>query len=79
MTRALAPAALFLSQLGFAQHSLAPPHEDIIFAVFNNPGPSVCAGINRHEGEEETALRERSSEPLGPEFCAALREGRGEA
>jgi hypothetical protein len=36
MTRALAPAALFLSQLGFAQHSLAPPPgEDIIFAVFN--------------------------------------------
>jgi hypothetical protein len=23
--------------------------------------------------------RERSSEPLGPEFCAASREGRGEA
>jgi hypothetical protein len=36
---------------------------------------SVCAGINRHEGEDERALRERSSEPLGPEFCAALREG----
>jgi hypothetical protein len=36
MTRALAVAALFLSQLGFAQHSLAPPPgEDIIFAVFN--------------------------------------------
>jgi hypothetical protein len=28
-----------------------------------------CAGINRHEVEDERALRERSSDPLGPEFC----------
>jgi hypothetical protein len=41
----------------------------------NDKSPSVCAGINRHEGEDERALRERSSEPLGPEFCTALREG----
>ncbi len=33
-----------------------------------------CAGINRHEAEDERALRERISEPLGPEFCAVLRE-----
>jgi hypothetical protein len=30
-----------------------------------------CAGINRHEAEEEESLRERSSDPLGPEFCAS--------
>jgi hypothetical protein len=29
---------------------------------------SMCAGINRHEVENERVLRERSSEPLGPEF-----------
>ena len=29
----------------------------------------VCAGINRHGAEDEGALRERSSDPLGPEFC----------
>ena len=34
-----------------------------------------CAGINRHEAEDERALRERSSDPLGPEFCAGRREG----
>jgi hypothetical protein len=42
--------------------------------ISNGKSPSVCAGINRHEGEDERALRERSSEPLGPEFCAVLRE-----
>src|SRR5713226_5984734 len=29
-----------------------------------------CAGVNRHEVEDERALRERSSDPLGPESCA---------
>jgi len=33
--------------------------------------PLQCAGINRHEGEDERALRERSSDPLGLESCAA--------
>jgi hypothetical protein len=41
--------------------------------------PSMCAGINRHEAEDERSLRERNSEPLGPEFCAVLREKQGEA
>jgi hypothetical protein len=30
-----------------------------------------CAGINRHEVENERVSRERSSEPLGLESCAA--------
>ncbi len=30
-----------------------------------------CAGMNRHEAEEEESSRERSSDPLGPEFCAS--------
>jgi hypothetical protein len=30
-----------------------------------------CAGVNRHEAEEEEALRERVSDPLGLESCAA--------
>jgi hypothetical protein len=33
-----------------------------------------CAGINRHEAGNARVLRERSSEPLGPEFCVAHRE-----
>jgi hypothetical protein len=41
--------------------------------------PSQCAGINRHEAGNERVLRERSSEPLGPEFCVAHREVFGEA
>jgi hypothetical protein len=38
-----------------------------------------CAGLNRHEAGNERVLRERSSEPLGPEFCVAHREVCGEA
>ena len=30
-----------------------------------------CAGMNRHEAEGEETSRERSSDPLGPEFCAS--------
>ena len=30
-----------------------------------------CAGLNRHEAEDERALRERNSDPLGLESCAA--------
>jgi hypothetical protein len=41
--------------------------------------PLQCAGINRHEAGNERVLRERSSEPLGPEFCVAHREVCGEA
>ena len=31
----------------------------------------MCAGLNRHEAEEEEASQERSSDPLGLESCAA--------
>ena len=41
--------------------------------------PSRCAGINRHEAGEEESLRERSSDPLGPEFCVGHREVHSEA
>jgi len=34
---------------------------------------------NRYEAEEEETLRERSSDPLGPEFCVGHREVHGEA
>ena len=40
---------------------------------------SLCAGINRQEAEDEKSSRERSSEPLGPEFCAVGREAYSEA
>ena len=38
-----------------------------------------CAGLNRHEAEEEEASRERTSDPLGPEFCVRHREVHDEA
>ena len=38
-----------------------------------------CAGINRHEAEDAKFLRERASDPLGPEFCAGHREVVSEA
>jgi len=40
---------------------------------------SCCFRSNRHEAGNERVLRERSSEPLGPEFCVAHREVCGEA
>src|SRR5262249_37349465 len=33
--------------------------------------PLQCAGINRHEAENERVSRERSSDPLGLESCVA--------
>ena len=36
-------------------------------------------GINRHGVEDGRALRERSSEPPGPEFCGGRREAASEA
>jgi hypothetical protein len=42
-------------------------------------GERLCAGINRHEVENERVLRERSSDPPGPEFCAGYREVHSEA
>jgi hypothetical protein len=41
--------------------------------------PLQCAGLNRHEAGEEEASRERSSDPLGPEFCVGHREVHDEA
>jgi hypothetical protein len=41
--------------------------------------PLRCAGMNRHEAEDERALRERSSDPLGLESCAGYREVLSEA
>jgi len=41
--------------------------------------PMQCAGLNRHEAGNARVLRERSSEPLGPEFCVGHREVHGEA
>ena len=38
-----------------------------------------CAGINRQEAENGNFLRERISDPLGPEFCAVSREAHSEA
>ena len=40
-------------------------------AVVDVTSPLQCAGLNRHEVEEVRALRERSSDPLGLESCAA--------
>jgi len=42
-------------------------------------GVFQCAGINRHEAEDERALRERSSDPLGLESCVGYREVLSEA
>src|SRR5713226_5409070 len=42
------------------------PHKELV----GEKSRLQCAGVNRHEVEDERALRERSSDPLGPESCA---------
>jgi hypothetical protein len=43
----------------------------MIHCVTGAKSPLQCAGLNRLEAEDERALRERSSDPLGLESCAA--------
>jgi hypothetical protein len=52
-----------------------------LVTAFSTSGksPSQCAGLNRHEAGNARVLRERSSEPLGPEFCVVHREVYGKA
>ncbi len=45
----------------------------------SNKSRLQCAGLNRHEAEEEEASREKTSDPLGPEFCVGHREVHDEA
>jgi|HubBroStandDraft_1064217.scaffolds.fasta_scaffold34466_3 hypothetical protein len=39
--------------------------------IIRSPVRAIALPDNRHEGEDESSLRERSSDPLGPESCAA--------
>src|SRR5258708_7243677 len=54
-------------------------HAEATRAARSSDSRFLCAGINRHEVENERVLRGRSSEPLGPEFCVVHREVYGEA
>ena len=38
--------------------------------IIRSPVRAIALPDNRHEVEDERALRERSSDPLGPESCA---------
>jgi hypothetical protein len=49
------------------------------FTSVGAKSPMQCAGINRHEAGNVRVLRERNSEPLGPEFCVGHREVISEA
>ena len=40
-------------------------------SIPTSPVRAIALPDNRHEAEEEEALQERSSEPLGLESCAA--------
>jgi hypothetical protein len=40
-------------------------------SIMDERSPWQCAGINGHEAEHAKFLRVRSSDPLGPESCAA--------
>src|ERR1700722_1045369 len=47
-------------------------HKRPAFGVIVAKSPLQCAGINRHEAEDESSLRERSSDPLGLESCVGI-------
>ena len=38
--------------------------------IVGKKSPFQCAGMNRHEAEDERALRVKTSDLLGPESCA---------
>jgi anti-sigma regulatory factor (Ser/Thr protein kinase) len=44
---------------------------DVSMTVRDEGRGFECAGINRHGVGDERALRVRTSDPLGPEFCAS--------
>ena len=55
-----------------ATHAAVVCHPHPLFGgTLHNKVVFQCAGINRLEVEDERALRERSSDPLGLESCAA--------
>src|SRR6266700_7087442 len=57
--------------LGVVQVNEDRPLDSIFQGMVGEKSRLQCAGINRHEVEDERALRERSSDPLGPESCTA--------
>ena len=42
--------------------------------IIRSPIRAIALPDNRHGVEDERASRERSSDPLGPEFCTGRRE-----
>jgi predicted permease len=73
--------SLLIAVLGTAAGLAVSPLVSESLAAIMLSGKSMmqCAGINRHEAGNERVLRERSSEPLGPEFCVRHREVISEA
>jgi len=47
--------------------------------IIRSPVRAIALPDNRHEAEKAKFLRERTSDLLGPEFCAGHREVHGEA
>jgi hypothetical protein len=47
--------------------------------IIRSPVRAIALPDNRHEAEDESSSRERTSDPLGPESCGVAREGDVEA
>ena len=47
--------------------------------IIRSPVRAIALPDNRHEAEKAKFLRERTSDLLGPEFCAGHRKVHGEA
>src|SRR5713226_10134561 len=56
--------------IGFCRTSSGPKETPRTARYIVEKSPLQCAGMNRLEVEDERALRERSSDPLGLESCA---------
>ena len=65
-------------RMPFDPPNLIAPSRGRKDADHKSGGPE-SAGINRQEAENERFSRGRSSDPLGPEFCAGRREAHSEA
>jgi len=70
----------FLARLAKESGIETPTREQLAKLDRKRPKKGSSApGSNRHEVENERVLRERSSDPLGPEFCDGRREACSEA
>ena len=68
-------ASVLYSMAGIRQRVNCHLRQGVTPRITVAKSPLQCAGLNRYEAGEEESLRERGSDPLGPEFCVVAPRG----